>query len=212
MRVQFSVINIIRAVLPLLCGLLPAAGQASYKLKEIAQPRSQFAETAKVHFVGGLLSTPCSLSVESEQQWVDLGNTPASQFRQQGDRGPEVRFSLKFQDCLMGASNWQPAAEQLQFPGSTSGYNSGEQLVAFSFAGVPDDQNAELLKLNGAVGVGLRLRDALSRPLPLNQKINTAVLQPGDNTLTFSASLESTGKFVQADYIDTVVNVNIYYF
>ena len=212
MRVKFTLTNILRRGLPLLCVLLPAAVQASFQPKEIAQPRNEFAQTGKVHFSGGLLSTPCSLSVESQEQWVNLGNTPASQFRHRGDSGPEVRFSLKFQDCLMGASGWQQAEESLKDPASSEVYTSGEQLVSFSFSGVSDNDNFELLKLNGALGVGLRLRDAVARPVALNERINTFLLQPGDNTLTFSASLESTGKYVQADYIDAVVNVNVYYF
>jgi len=212
MRVKFTMTNSIRKGLPLLLGLLSVAVQASYQPKEVAQPRNEFSQTGKVHFVGGLLSTPCSLSVESQEQWIELGNTAASQFRHQGDRGPEVRFSLNFKDCLMGASGWQQGAESLKYPANSLAYTTGEQLVAFSFAGVPNDENVELLKLNGALGMGLRLRDAMARPVPLNQRINSFFLQPGDNTLTFSASLESTRKYVQADYIDAVVNINVYYF
>ncbi|HHB1427577.1 TPA: fimbrial protein [Serratia odorifera] len=179
--------------------------------KEIAQPRLEMAETARVNFVGALLSPPCSLAADSQDQQVDLGVISGKQFRNQGDRSQSVNFTLRFQDCLMGAHAYRIGADPARYPGNAA-YVGGEQTVMLSFVGVPDDYRSDLLKLNGARGVGLRLQDARGAALPLNQPVPAAFLQPGDNQLNFSASLESTQPFVQADYVDAVVNVNVYYF
>ncbi|HEI8864693.1 fimbrial protein [Serratia sp. AKBS12] len=179
--------------------------------KEIAQPRLEMFETARVHFVGELLSTPCSLAVDSQEQLVDLGAISAKQFRNQGDRSQSVDFTLRFQDCLMGAHEYRAGVDPARYSGNAA-YVNGEQTVALSFIGVPDDYRSDLLKLNGTRGVGLRLQDARGAAVPLNQQVPAAFLQPGDNQLHFSASLESTQKFVQADYVDAIVNVNVYYF
>ncbi|CAI1708042.1 Pap fimbrial major pilin protein precursor [Serratia ficaria] len=179
--------------------------------KEVAQPRLEMAETARVSFVGALLSTPCSLAVDSQEQLVDLGAVSGKQFRNQGDRSQSVNFTLRFQDCLMGAHEYRAGVDPAHYSGNAA-YVGGEQTVVFSFVGVPDDYRSDLLKLHGARGVGLRLQDARGAAVPLNQQVPAAFLQPGDNQLHFSASLESTQKFVQADYVDAVVNVNVYYF
>ncbi|MEW5561991.1 fimbrial protein [Enterobacter asburiae] len=189
---------------------MPASSLAD-KIKQPAQPRDELAQVAKINFVGALLSTPCSLAVDSQEQQVNLGSISSGHFRNQGDRSQQVRFTLRFQDCLMGAHSYRDGVNSTH-TAEDSAWLSGEQTVAFSFTGVADDNNSGLLKLNGASGVGVRLKDARDVDIPLNQSLNNAFLTPGDNTLNFSASLESTQKYVQADYIDAIVNINVYYF
>lgn len=210
MRYNPEVVNMMG--LMLLGGALCASSLAhASEPKEIAQPRLEMVDTARVNFVGALVSTPCSLTVDSQDQRVDLGTISSTQFRNTGDRSKRVNFTLRFQDCLMGAHEYRIGTDPMRYPGNAS-YTSGEQTVQVSFVGVADDYRSDLLKLNGARGVGLRLQDAHGATVPLNQRIPAAFLQPGDNQLQFSASLESTQAFVQADYVDAVVNVNIYYF
>lgn len=211
MRYNPNVENMVGALL-LSCTLFAPNAALSGEPKKIAQPRTEVpTEMAKVNFVGALLSTPCSLAVDSHEQWVDLGAISGKQFREQGDRSQSVNFTLRFQDCLMGAHEYREGSNRVRYLGD-SAFTSGEQTVALSFIGVPDDYNSGLLKLNGARGVGLRLQDARGADVPLNQLTHSSFLHPGDNQINFSASLESTQKYVQADYIDAVVNVNVYYF
>lgn len=59
--------------------------------------------TGTVSFHGGLLSSPCSLTPDSRDQSVDLGDVSARDFRNAGDRSAPVRFRLSFRNCLLGA-------------------------------------------------------------------------------------------------------------
>ena len=64
--------------------------------------------TGTVSFHGGLLSSPCSLTPDSRDQSVDLGDISARDFRNAGDRSAPVRFRLSFRNCLLGArARWR---------------------------------------------------------------------------------------------------------
>jgi type 1 fimbria pilin len=192
------------------CLLVCTSSQARDS-KPIAQPRNEIPDVAQIHFVGGLLSTPCALSVDSAFQRVDLGQLSAKSFREVGDRSADVTFTLRFQDCLMGAHAFEDGIDSTRYSGDNS-FVTGEQVVAFSFAGETDIANPNLLKLNGARGVGIRLSDARGTQIPLNRVMRNQYLNAGNNELRFSANLEATQRFVMADAFDAVVNVNVYYF
>lgn len=88
----------------------------------------------------------------------------------------------------------------------------GEQAATLVFLGESDPDNPQLLKLHGGVqGVGLRLKDQRGRALSLNQPGAPYVLQPGGNTLWFSAQLESTRQFIEANQFKGVVHVQLVY-
>ncbi|WP_336768932.1 fimbrial protein [Pantoea endophytica] len=177
-------------------------------IKDVAQPRDEISQLARVNFTGALMSSACSLAVDSQEQTVDLGSVSGNKFRHRGDRSQNVNFSLHFKDCLAGAHEYPPDAGI-----TTKNYWSrGERSVALSLVGTPDDFNNDLLRINGARGVGLRLTDAKSRDMSLNYGSKTFFLSPGDNTLNFNVSVEATQDYVQAGYIDAIVNVNVYYF
>lgn len=177
-------------------------------IKDVAQPRDEISQLARVNFTGSLMSSACTLAVESQEQTIDLGSVSGNKFRHRGDRSQNVHFSLHFKDCLAGAHAYPPEASIT----TKNHWSQGERSVALSLSGTPDDFNHDLLRINGARGVGLRLTDAKSRDMSLNYGSNIFFLSPGDNTLNFNASVEATQDYVQAGYIDTIVNVNVYYF
>ncbi|UIM55345.1 hypothetical protein QEP77_24205 [Serratia sp. B1] len=80
------------------------------------------------------------------------------------------------------------------------------------FLGESDVDNPSLLKLNGGVqGIGLRLQDQQGQALELNQRSRPYILQPGSNTLWFSASVESTQRAVMAAGFAAVAHIQVIY-
>jgi type 1 fimbria pilin len=123
-----------------------------------------------------------------------------------------VRFRLSFRNCLLGAKALadNPAGPRNGDAGQL--YLKGEQAVTLVFLGDSDVNNPDLLKLNGGVqGIGLRLKDQQGRALSLNQQSRPYILQPGSNTLWFSAQIESTQKYPLANQFNGVVHVQLVY-
>ncbi len=168
--------------------------------------------TGTVSFHGGLLSSPCSLTPDSRDQSVDLGDISARDFRNAGDRSAPVRFRLSFRNCLLGARALadNPAGPRNGDAGRL--YLQGEQAATLVFLGESDVDNPSLLKLNGGVqGIGLRLQDQQGQVLELNQRSRSYILQPGSNTLWFSASVESTQRAVMAAGFAAVAHIQVIY-
>jgi type 1 fimbria pilin len=168
--------------------------------------------TGTVSFHGGLLSSPCSLTPDSRDQAIDLGDVNARDLPNAGAQSVPVRFRLSFRNCLLGAKALadNPAGPRNGDAGQL--YLKGEQAVTLVFLGDSDDNNPELLKLNGGVqGIGLRLKDQQGRALALNQQSRSYILQPGSNTLWFSAQVESTQKYPLANQFNGVVHVQLVY-
>lgn len=190
--------------LGLLALLLAGSGQT------LAVPQLDPVEgtVGTVYFFGGLLSSPCTLAPESQEQSVDLGDVSARHFKQAGDRSEPVVFNLRLEDCLLGAGGRYESLDGQE----TARYLHGEQAVTVTLLGDSDSANRELLHLSGDIrGVGLRLLNSKGAPLALNKPIDSQVLQPGDNTLQFSASLESTKKYVAASSFNSVLHVQLNY-
>ncbi|MER5113301.1 fimbrial protein [Serratia marcescens] len=168
--------------------------------------------TGTVSFHGGLLSSPCSLTPDSRDQSVDLGDVSARDFRNAGDRSAPVHFRLSFRNCLLGARALadNPAGPRNGDAGRL--YLQGEQAATLVFLGESDVDNPSLLKLNGGVqGIGLRLQDQQGQALELNQRSHPYILQPGSNTLWFSASVESTQRAVMAAGFAAVAHIQVIY-
>ncbi|BEO25528.1 type 1 fimbrial protein [Serratia marcescens] len=193
---------------PLLLGALLCGGSAL-----AATPLGVIeGTTGTVSFHGGLLSSPCSLTPDSRDQSVDLGDVSARDFRNAGDRSAPVRFRLSFRNCLLGARALvdNPAGPRNGDAGRL--YLQGEQAATLVFLGESDVDNPSLLKLNGGVqGIGLRLQDQQGQALELNQRSRPYILQPGSNTLWFSASVESTQRAVMAAGFAAVAHIQVIY-
>jgi len=154
-------------------------------------------EKGIIHFHGAVMVSPCAFSAESREQSVDMKEIPARKFHQAGDRSDQVIFTIRMKDCLAGAHE-----SHEDIPGKVTGtntrvYTSDERVISLAFMGEQDAANPELLMVHGGTtGLGLRLMDSKGKALVLNQTQHPYLLMPGDNSLTFIASLESTQKNV----------------
>jgi len=172
---------------------------------------SNLGNTGIVHFRGALLASTCTLTPDSQQQIVDLGDIEGRQLLNIGDRSTPVPFKLSFTHCLIGAYGSVDSLAGQPGKNARSLYLSGERAASLTFTGESDWLNNELLALSGLMGVGLRLQDEQGNNLVLNQVSYPYVLQPGDNTLWFKVSLESTRRAVMANSFAAVLNIKVNY-
>ncbi|WP_431224601.1 fimbrial protein [Serratia sp. L9] len=196
----------------LLATLLPLLFLGSNGVQAVSMLEAIEGTSGTVSFYGGLLTSPCSLTPDSQDQAIDLGEVNAATFQHAGDQSVPVRFRLSFRNCLLGARAVIASPTGQRDGEATRLYLQGEQAATLVFLGDSDVHNPGLLKLNGGVqGVGLRLKDDQGRILSLNQQSRPYILQPGNNTLWFSAQLESTQRYTQANRFGGIVHVQIVY-
>ncbi|MDI3360208.1 type 1 fimbrial protein, partial [Lelliottia sp. V89_13] len=79
------------------------------------------------------------------------------------------------------------------------------------FVAVADENNPELIKVTGASGIGLRLRDSHGETVKLSRISDSQLLNPGQNEVVFTLQPERTGAiFVPGPY-HAVINFSMIY-
>lgn len=165
-----------------------------------------------VHFQGSVYASPCVLELNTQEQYVDLGEVSARSFHRIGDRSTPVTFSVRLKDCQRGASRSfvNSAGEATQ--NGKRYYLTGESAVSLSIAGDSDFYNSDLVRVSGGVkGAGLRIFSQDHENLMLNQPKGSWVLKPGDNNITLNASLEATSQVVSAGNFSGLVRLKLEY-
>lgn len=165
-----------------------------------------------VHFTGSVYASPCVLELETQEQYVDLGEINAREFHRIGDRSTPVAFNIRLKDCQRGASTSfvNSAGEATQ--NGQRYYLTGESAVSLSLAGDTDFFNPDLVRVTGDIrGAGLRVFSKDSQNLMINQPTRSWVIKPGDNNITLNAALESTSPMVSSGAFSGLVRLKLEY-
>ncbi|MEQ4625993.1 fimbrial protein [Providencia manganoxydans] len=165
-----------------------------------------------VHFQGSVYASPCVLELNTQEQYVSLGEISSRMFHRIGDRSTPVTFSVRLKDCQRGASKSfvNSAGEATQ--NAKRYYLTGESAVSLSIVGDPDFYNPDLVRVLGNVkGAGLRLFTKDHENLMLNQPKSSWIIKPGDNDITLNAALEATQRSVSAGNFNGVVRLKLEY-
>lgn len=126
-----------------------------------------------VQFQGSIIDAPCSITSDTANQTVDLGDVANSALKS-GQTSTPKTFEIKLDQC------------------DTSTLNT----VQATFTGGTDTNDNSLLALNGdAKGAGIAIEDSSSALVKFDGKTPTSsqTLQDGSNTLTFTAYVKSDG-------------------
>lgn len=140
--------------------------------------------TIYVH--GALTQSVCRLEMSSANQTVELGEVGTGRLHSVGAQGKPVRLELRLEDCL---SN-EVASQDLRHDSLVWARN--ELSVSVSFSGVRDADNPELIKVQGAEGVGLRIKDVQGRDVRVGSRGIPLMIIPGQNALSFTIIPERT--------------------
>ncbi|EHZ6872347.1 type 1 fimbrial protein [Providencia rettgeri] len=165
-----------------------------------------------VHLTGSVYASPCVLELETQEQYVDLGDINAREFHRIGDRSTPVAFNIRLKDCQRGASKSFVNAAGEATQNAQRYYLTGESAVSLSIAGDTDFFNPDLVRVTGDVrGAGLRISSKDHQNLMVNQPTSSWVIKPGDNNITLNASLESTAQSVSAGTFSGLVRLKLEY-
>ncbi|MDK1705092.1 fimbrial protein [Serratia rubidaea] len=138
-----------------------------------------------VHLRGGLTAAACTVSADSANQTVDMGQFRSNQFNGVGSLAPPVAFSFRLHDCSTAVSN----------------------AVGVAFLGVADGKDPQVLRAgagqNAATGVGLALFDNQGALIiPNTEPLHWTPLMQGDMTLRFLARYRATSRQVTGGNAD----------
>jgi len=132
-----------------------------------------------VHFRGSLIDAACSVSTDSADQIVDLGQHPLHDFKAVGDKTELRPFTIKLEDCDTSVAT----------------------TAAVAFSGAVDSTNADLLAVDategngaGATGVGIQILDEKSKTVKVDGSSFSSAhkLIDGENVLNFKSRYVST--------------------
>jgi type 1 fimbria pilin len=127
-----------------------------------------------VHFKGEIIDAPCSISPDSADQTVDLGQVSNSSLKNKGKSSP-VAFNIKLQNCDI----------------------STYKTVTATWSGTADTNNADIWGITGtASGAGIVLNDASMKPIVLGAETAATTLTANDTTIAMSAYLQGDGQTV----------------
>ncbi|MEQ5622029.1 fimbrial protein [Providencia rettgeri] len=132
----------------------------------------------KVTFKGEIIDAPCSISADSVDQTVELGQISNSILANGGASSPK-QFTIELEDCV--------------FP-NNAGVKYNDK-VKITFSGASAKFNPKLLGVTGLISnddsvgnVGIQITD--TQGMPIDMGVSTSQdhqLQEGSNTLQYSA-------------------------
>ncbi|HCM62167.1 MAG TPA: fimbrial protein [Morganella sp. (in: Bacteria)] len=138
----------------------------------------------KVNFHGFIIDAPCSISPESVDQTVELGQIATATLKQNGAKGESSAqtFQIELVDCDLSYFDDKDDAKStvnLKFTGSTI-----------------DGDDSTLAITGQAKGAGVRIMDKdNSKLIRFGETTNSAYkLQDGQNSLQFAAYVRGLGK------------------
>nr|WP_238485016.1 fimbrial protein [Rahnella rivi] len=157
----------------------------------------------RVH--GALTESACRLDMVSAWQDIDLGETGTGRLREVGAHGAPLGVQLTLKDCLPG-----PARNRDSHSGNLL-WSESQPAVTVSFIGTADADNPQLVKVQGAGGLALRLTDPQGRDVRLGSRGAPLLLTPGQNTLTYTVTPERTRTALQAGAYWAQLNFHLSY-
>ncbi|WP_299999186.1 fimbrial protein [uncultured Cedecea sp.] len=144
--------------------------------------------SGKVTFTGEIISAPCSISPESIDQTVPLGQI-ANSALVGGGTSPAQPFTIELEDCVLSSAT---QTVSVAFTGTSSAFDDGLLGITGLAINAPAENNVAI-QINDSNGERIDINDVASQ-----QAVNT--LQNGNNTLLYSA-------FVRGDTGATVENI-----
>jgi type 1 fimbria pilin len=161
--------------------------------------------TALFHVAGALLESACSLAMDSAYQEIWLGDTGTADLQRAGDQGVPVAIQLRLRGCVR-----TEGGRRDEYGGSLN-WSAAEPIVGLTFRAPADMYTAELAGVTGASGIGLRLTDALRRPIALNKSSRPWFIRPGDSVLTYYVTPERTRAPLNAGAFHAYINLYLTY-
>nr|WP_314424085.1 fimbrial protein [uncultured Erwinia sp.] len=158
-----------------------------------------------IHVHGSLMESSCRLATSSAWQDIEIGNVSTARLQHIGDRGTPVKIELKLEDCASSASRMSDSDT-----GNVT-WSRSQPSVSVSFQAPMDADNPQLIKVSGAGGLGLRLKDMLGRDVRVGGHGTPLQLTPGKNQLIYTIVPERTRATLAAGNWWSLINIGLNY-
>lgn len=127
----------------------------------------------KVTFTGSIIDAPCSISPESIDQTISLGQISKVALKDGGQSTPR-NFSIDLENCEVGEKD--------------------KNKVSVTFTGMESVAGNGLLGITGtAKGASVAITDGSGKVIELGKATKAQQLQNGNNTLNFAAYMQGDG-------------------
>ncbi|QWZ48824.1 fimbrial protein [Enterobacter bugandensis] len=154
---------------------------------------------------GALVENTCHLSLDSAWQDVELGVISHSDLEHAGDVGPGTELSIYLEDCPE-ISSWSTNITPMTHTVSTL-----QPSYQATFDAVADEYNSTLVKVVGASGIGLMIKDSLGRKVAISRNSDSVLLAPGQNRLNYTIQPVRDSGIFSAGNFHSVINFGISY-
>lgn len=162
-------------------------------------------DTGALYVHGDLQENTCRMDMDSAWQDVDLGSTARADVSLVGDAAKPVTVKIYLHDCPELA-NWSTNITSM-----TTTASMLQPPYKARFTAVADENNPDLIKVTGASGIGLRLRDSHGETVKLSRTSDVQLLSPGQDQVVFTLQPERTGALFMAGPYHAVVNFSMIY-
>lgn len=170
-----------------------------------AEDEKPLVDTGTLYVHGDLLENTCRMTMDSAWQDVDLGSTARADVNLVGKATAPVAVKIYLHDCPELA-NWSTNITPM-----TTTVSTLQPPYKARFVAVADESNPELIKVTGASGIGLRLRDSRGETVPLSRVGDSLLLNPGQDEVVFTLQPERTGAMFVAGPYHAVINFSMIY-
>lgn len=127
----------------------------------------------KVTFTGSIIDAPCSISPETIDQTISLGQISKVALKDGGQSTPR-NFSIDLENCEVGEKD--------------------KNKVSVTFTGMESVAGNGLLGITGtAKGASVAITDGSGKVIELGQATKAQQLQNGNNSLNFAAYMQGDG-------------------
>ncbi|AKG69246.1 TPA: fimbrial protein [Serratia fonticola] len=127
----------------------------------------------KVTFTGSIIDAPCSITPDSIDQTIELGQISKVALKDGGKSTPR-NFSIDLENCEVGKDN--------------------NNKVTVTFTGMESMATNGLLGITGtAKGASVAITDGTGKVIELGKATKAQLLQNGNNTLSFAAYMQGDG-------------------
>lgn len=158
-----------------------------------------------LHVFGALSESPCRMDMTSAWQDVDIGTTETADLGKPGDRGHAVPVQLRLHDCTRSGS------EVRNEKNGNLAWSSIQPVAVVTFHAPTDADSPQLVRVEGAHGLGLRLLDAQQHDVLLGSRMRPQFLASGENQLTYYVQPERTPASMQPGNFRAVIHFRMNY-
>lgn len=162
-------------------------------------------DTGALYVHGELLENTCRMTMDSAWQDVDMGSTARGDVSLLGEASPPVTVKIYLHDCPELA-NWSTNITPM-----TTTASMLQPPYKARFMAAQDEYNSDLIKVVGASGIGLRLRDSRGETVKLSRTGDSILLNPGQDEVVFTLQPERTRAVFEPGPYRAVINFSMIY-